>query len=158
MRTAITIFLALAASAVAAPKTDFTDSDRKAVIQVMDEYVNAWLAGDEERVMRVMSDDAVLIPHHGLQPVAGAKAIRAWWWPPDSPATTINKFTMQHAEIGGSGSIAYVRGTQELEWTTGTKTQRNRGNHLTLLRRGRDGRWRITHQMWGDPPNETVRR
>ena len=158
MRKGIALTLLVALGAFGSPNADFTDSDRKAVVQVLDEYVNAWLAGDAERVMRVMSDDAVLMPHHGLQPVVGAKAIRAWWWPPDSPKTTIDKFAMHHVEIGGSGSIAYVRGTQELEWTTGTKTQRNRGNHLTLLRKGNDGRWRITHQMWGDPPNETVAR
>lgn len=128
-----------------------TADDRKAIEAVLDEYVAVWLAGDADRVMRTLTPDAVLIPHHGLAPVSGEKAIRAWWWPPDAPVTTIDRFEMTHVEIGGSGSFAFARGTQALEWTTGDKRSSNRGNHLTLLRKGPDGRWRITHQMWGDP-------
>jgi uncharacterized protein (TIGR02246 family) len=103
--------------------------------------------------MRTFTDDAVLIPHHGLAPVAGGKAIRAWWWPANAPKTTIEKFEMTHVEIGGSCATAFARGTQALEWTTGTKRASNRGNHLTLLRKDARGQWRITHQMWGDPAN-----
>jgi uncharacterized protein (TIGR02246 family) len=131
-------------------------SDREAVTRVYDQYVAAWLAGDADAVMRLLSDDAVLIPHHGLAPVVGASAIRKWWWPPDSPPMTINVFTVTYDQVGGSGQMAFVRGTQKLEWTTGTKRSRNRGNHLTLFRKEPDGRWLITHQMWGDPANETV--
>ena len=130
-----------------------TPSDHREIEKVLDAYVAAWLAGDAEAVMRTLTPDAVLIPHHGLAPVSGEKAIRAWWWPKDAPATTIHRFEMKHVEIGGSGSFAFVRGTQALEWTTGTKRASNRGNHLTLMRKGEDGRWRISHQMWGDPAN-----
>jgi uncharacterized protein (TIGR02246 family) len=127
--------------------------DRAAVEAVLDEYVAAWLAGDANRVMRTLTADATLIPHHGLPPVSGEKAIRAWWWPAGAPVTTIDRFEMTHVEIGGSGTVAFARGTQALEWTTGSKRASNRGNHLTLLRKDADGRWRITHQMWGDPAN-----
>jgi uncharacterized protein (TIGR02246 family) len=130
-----------------------TAADRRNVEAVLSEYVAAWLAGDAERVMRTLAPDAVLIPHHGLPTVIGEKAIRAFWWPPDAPATRIDRFELTHAEIGGDGSFAFARGTQALEWTTGAKKSRNRGNHMTLLRKGADGRWRITHQMWGDPAN-----
>lgn len=133
------------------PNEGLSASDRDAVTHVVDEYVAAWLAGDPERVMATLSADAVLIPHHGLPPVSGADAIRKWWWPAGAPPTTIERFEMTHAEIGGSGSFAFIRGPQSLQWTTGSKRSSNRGNHLTLLRKGPDGRWRITHQMWGDP-------
>lgn len=128
-------------------------ADRRAIEAVLDEYVAAWLAGDAERVLRTLTPDAVLIPHHGLPPVVGDKAIRAFWWPPKAPPTTIDRFELKHAEIGGDGSFAFARGTQTLEWTTGAKKSSTRGNHMTLLRRGPDGRWRISHQMWGDPAN-----
>jgi len=130
-----------------------SSADRAAITGVLDEYVAAWLAGDAERVMRLLSDDSVLIPHHGLDPVVGAKAIRAWWWPPNAPVTTIHRFELKHDEVGGAGGFAFVRGRQSLDWTTGTKPGRANGNQLTLLRKGADGKWKITHQMWGDPPN-----
>ena len=114
------LLLFLSTSAVA---TDLSSSDRAAVKRVYDRYVAAWLAGDADAVMKLLSDDAVLIPHHGLPPVVGAADIRKWWWPPNSPPTTINVFTVTHDQVGGSGRMAFVRGTQKLEWTTGSVDQ-----------------------------------
>ena len=152
MKTLIVVS-ALLAAAIPAAASDITPADRKQIEHVLDEYVAAWLAGDSERVMATLTADAVLIPHHGLAPVSGSKAIRAWWWPAGAKPTTIHRFKLEHAEIEGSGSIAFARGTQALEWSTGDKRTAMRGNHLTLLRKGNDGTWRISHQMWGDPPN-----
>jgi len=152
MKTFILISVLLVAMPVAAG--NFTAADEKQIAAVLDEYVAAWLAGDAERVMATLTADAVLIPHHGLAPVAGSDAIRKWWWPAGAPTTTIHRFELKHAEIDGSGTLAFARGTQALEWTTGQKPRTSmRGNHLTLLRKGADGKWRISHQMWGDPPN-----
>lgn len=151
MKTLILTSLLLAAMPLRAG--DITPADYKQIEQVLNEYVAAWLAGDSDRVMATLTTDAVLIPHHGLKPVAGSKAIRAWWWPAGAKPTIIHRFELEHAEIGGSGSVAFARGTQALEWTTGDKRSSARGNHLTLLRKGSDGAWRISHQMWGDPPN-----
>jgi len=154
MKRILFFVLMFVAGSLHASEEGLTAADRKAITGVLDDYVAAWLAGDAERVMRLLSDDSVLIPHHGLEPVVGAKAIRAWWWPPDAKVTTIHRFVLRHDEIGGAGGWAFVRGRQSLEWTTGTKPGRANGNQLTLLRKSVDGEWRITHQMWGDPPNE----
>jgi uncharacterized protein (TIGR02246 family) len=152
----IALAFILSLTATTASAETLTAADRQAVRKVVDEYVAAWLDGDAERVMRTLAPDAVLIPHHGLSPVEGEKAIRAWWWPAKAPATTIEKFEMTPVEIGGGGTFAFVRGTQSLQWTTGGKRSSNRGNQLTLLRKEADGRWRITHQMWGDPEKESA--
>ena len=128
----------------------------EAVRKVLQEYVAAWLAGDAECVMGLFATDAALVPHHGLSPVVGAEAIRAWWWPKDSPPTTIDEFTLTHQHIEVSANMAFARSTQSLAWTTGGKRFRNRGNAVTILRRERDGRWRIVLQMWGDPPNQRL--
>lgn len=149
----IAIILPVVASGDCKP---LAEAERSAIEQVLDTYVAEWLEGDPNGVMATIASDAVLIPHHGLAPVIGEKAIRAWWWPVGAPKTTIHSFVMTHEQIGGSQCFAFARGTQSLEWTTGDKRSRNRGNHLTLLRKEK-GQWRITHQMWGDPPNETVR-
>jgi ketosteroid isomerase-like protein len=60
-------------------------------------------------------------------------------------------------EVGGFGGLAYVRGRFSLAWTQeepGGKlaTFSNAGNFLSLLRRQADGSWRISRQIWDDPP------
>jgi uncharacterized protein (TIGR02246 family) len=152
MRTAFCLVAILFAACASAD--DLSGADREAIVRVYDSYVSAWLKGDAEGVMKLFADDAVLIPHHGLAPVVGARDIRKWWWPPNAPTTTIDVFKVTHDQIGGSGRMAFIRGRQVLEWTTNGKKSSNRGNHLTLLRKTADGNWRITHQMWGDPPNQ----
>lgn len=126
---------------------------------VVREYETAWLANDEEGVMRLFSEDAVLLPHHGVEPQVGKKAARAFWFPKTGPPTAVTELSHTIDEIGGSGDIAYLRAHSRVAWTSGAgadaKKSGNAGTLLVLLRRQPDGSWRISHQMWDDPPNQT---
>ena len=125
--------------------------DVAAVSQANQAYVDAWLANDPERVMGTLSDDAVLIPHHGVDPVIGSRAIREFWFPPDSPPTEVSHMVNTITEILGSGDLAVVWGRSELEFTYDGATYKNEGNYLAVLKRGDDGRWRIARRIWNDP-------
>lgn len=131
--------------------------DEAKIRGVIRDYERAWLANDEEGVMRLFTDDAVLLPHHGVEPRVGKKAARAFWFPKGGPPTTVTELTHTIDEIGGSGDLAYLRGHSRVAWTTGTgadaKKSGNAGTLLVLLRRQPDGSWRISRQMWDDPPN-----
>jgi ketosteroid isomerase-like protein len=65
-------------------------------------------------------------------------------------------------QVGGSCDLAYARGHSRVAWTTGkgaeAKKSSNAGTNLTLLRRQADGTWRISHQMWDDPPPQPAGR
>ena len=119
------------------------------------QYIDAWIAGDRERVMDTLTVDAVLIPHHGVRTRQGHPEIRQFWWPADAPPSTIDAFSRQTVEIGGRSGLAYARGRFHLEysWNDGAATHHvvNDGNDLMILREELDGRWRISHHMWGDP-------
>lgn len=134
-----------------------TASDREAVRQLHEAYRIAWLANDEAAVRKTFTNDAVLLPPHALEPVVGMEAIKRFWWPQDGPPTTITRFEAAYDEIGGCGTIAYARGRSEVEWTVedhGKSTKfHNTGRFLTLFRKLPDGAWKISHQMWDDPPN-----
>jgi uncharacterized protein (TIGR02246 family) len=114
----------------------------------------AWLANDAEAVMATLTEDAVLLPHHGVAPVVGAEAIRRFWFPPDSPPAKVTHMVNSVTEVDGSGDMAIVWGLAELEFTYEGKTYRNNGNYLSVLRRGDDGRWRIARRIWNDPMPE----
>jgi len=76
----------------ASAKECLLEADREAVRGVHDAYRAAWLANDGEAVRRNFTEDAVLLPHHGLAPVEGMAAIKQFWWPADAKLTTITRF------------------------------------------------------------------
>ncbi|MGH9704655.1 MAG: YybH family protein [Candidatus Acidiferrales bacterium] len=132
--------------------------DAAAIRAVLERYRTAWLSNDASGVRGAFTNDAVLIPHHGLLPIVGMAAINEFWWPASSTKTTITKFTQTTDEIGGQGSFAYVRGRSEVAWTqedsNGMQKWRTGGNYLALLAKQSDRHWRITHLIWDDPPNQ----
>ena len=141
----------------ASAKECLLETDRDAIRDVHEAYRTAWLANDGEAVRRNFTEDAVLLPHHGLAPVEGMAAIRQFWWPADAKLTTIIRFEASYDEIGGCGTIGFVRGHSDVEWTVTENGKRekfsNSGTFLTLMRKLPNGAWKITHQMWDDPPN-----
>jgi uncharacterized protein (TIGR02246 family) len=148
----------LVGSANAAP---LSSADKEAVQVVNDAYRKAWLANDGEGVRRLFTDDAVLLPHHGIDPVKGMHAICDFWWPADAPPTTVTRLEMTTQEIGGQGDLAYTWGQAVVAWTNGNgggpRSFSDRGTYLSILRRQPGGGWKITHHMWDDPPIRTAR-
>lgn len=122
---------------------------------VNEAYRAAWLAGDSAGVLRLFAPDAVLLPHHGDPPVVGLDAIRAFWWPPDSPPTTIRSLdiTTDGAAVNGNQGTLWGRFSLAFSFESAGKLQslRNAGTYLMVLRRDETGEWRITHRMWDDP-------
>ena len=149
------------AAALATPESSppLSPDDRERLRAMSQAYCAAWLGNDEAAVLALFTKDAVLLPHHGLEPVVGEDAIRAFWFPKGGPPTRVTRLTQTVDEVGGSGDFAYLRGHSAVSWVAGTgdgaKTASNAGTFLNILRRQPDGSWRITHQMWDDPPNQT---
>ena len=136
-----------------------SEADVEALRAVHDAYRRAWLANDAEGVMRLFAPEAVLLPHHGLPPVVGTEEIRAFWFAP-GPTTTITRLDLVLDGISVRADTGVVRGRSQVEWTVAksdaTEQWRNAGTFLTVLRRGPDGAWQITHHIWDDPPNQRL--
>jgi len=131
------------------------DRERARLTAVNEAYRAAWLAGDSAAVLRLFAPAAVLLPHHGDSAVVGLDAIRAFWWPPDAPATTVTALdlTTDGAEIDGDQGVLWGRFALSfsVQMEGGVQSMRNAGTYLMVLRRGTDDQWRITHRMWDDP-------
>jgi uncharacterized protein (TIGR02246 family) len=136
----------------------FAAKDQTAIQALLEQFRNGWLTGNSDAVRSTFTRDAVLMPHHGVPPVVGMPAINEFWWPANSPKTTITGFTQTLDEIGGNGSIGYVRGRSEVAWNieTGKDTEnwRTGGNFMAVVRKQADGKWLISHLIWDDPPNQ----
>jgi len=135
-------------------------ADTELIKSVLEKYRTAWLANDADGVRATFTKDAVLMPHHGLNPVVGMTAINEFWWPATTARTTILKFVRTIDEVGGNASLAYVRGRSELAWKMedGGKTEswRTAGTYMAVLKRQTDARWLISHLVWDDPPNQRI--
>ena len=99
--------------------------------------------------MATLLDDAVVVPS-GMAPLAGHDAIRQWWFPPDSPPTLVQRYDLDQDEIGGSGSLAFVRGSFTLAFEYDGAAYESEGTYFSILRRNASGDWRISHRTWND--------
>lgn len=148
----LVVLLALTSALAAAP-IGLNRADEEKVRAANTAYVAAWLKNDPNAVLATFWPDAVLIPQ-GLPQIRGIDAMKAFWFPPAGPRTTIHSFNFTADEVGGSGDIAYARGTFRFEYSVSGAQNwlHNSGNYLMLFRRDTAGTWRISHRMWGDSP------
>jgi uncharacterized protein (TIGR02246 family) len=150
MRTSVAFFAAFLSTAVTAIAAGLSAADTAAVRAVTQEYRDAWLANDPERVMATLTSDAVLLPS-GLSPIVGDTSIRRFWWPETAPATRVTAMELQIQEIDGRDDLAIVRGLGTLTFTTGTSPSTSiQSTFVNVVRRRSDGRWLIARRMWSD--------
>ncbi len=129
----------------------FTANDEAAVRALCQQYNAFWLAGDSASgILDLYAPDAVLIPHHGEDPIAGKENIRLFWFNPDFPPTRVLKMENTIVEAGGSGDMAFVRGVGYLEYEFQNQRYSNQGNFLQIFKRGPNG-WKIFRHIWNDP-------
>ena len=114
-------------------------------------YATAWLTNDPARVMATLTEDALIMPS-SLPSIRGAGDIHAFWWPEDSPSTTVTEFDLVQHETGGDGALAFVRGSFMLRFQYDGNEFSGVGDYLSLMRCLPDGSWRISHRMWNDLP------
>ena len=154
---ALTLWLVFVLVSVQGESRKLSAADVAKVRAVSEAYAAAWLRNDPQAVLKIFSDDAVLIPQGG-RPVEGIEAIKNFWWPAGGPLTTIKSFSVTTDEVGGEGEVAYVRGTYQFSFSYEDKGKTteltNTGNYMMILRRQPDGSWRVTHRMWGDLPRK----
>jgi uncharacterized protein (TIGR02246 family) len=138
-----------------APRARDLDAELDRLRAVNHAYRAAWLAGDSAAVLRLFAPDAVLLPHHGDPAIVGVDAIRAFWWPPSAPPTTITALDITTEGADVQGDFGTLWGRFHLAFSFETEGKRrsvsNAGTYLMVLRRQPDGEWRITHRMWDDP-------
>ena len=101
------------------------------------------------------------IPGSGMVFQDNPSAPRFADWRSRSPwrsAASSRKFSPKSSySLSRTGTTSFVRGRSHVEWTVveNAKPEKfsNSGTFLTLMRKLPNGIWKMTHQMWDDPPN-----
>ena len=150
-KTFLIVGIAYAASTFTAMAQDVDAADLNAMRSAAKSYADAWLTNDADTVMARFVDEPVLSPS-GLPYVEGREAARAFWFSPMSPPTRVTDFELFESESSASGNLGYVRGTFRLVFEYDGESFENQGKYVTILRKGADGTWRISHHIWDDLP------
>ena len=131
--------------------TPISAADHKALRALSDRFVAGWLANDRRAVMGDIAPEAVFIPHDGVKPKVGYKAIDAFWFPNGKAVGKVAAFKHNISAIDGSGDRAVFYGRSDLTWQDNKQRYHWIGNFLFSARKER-GRWLVTHMMSSDEP------
>jgi uncharacterized protein (TIGR02246 family) len=115
--------------------------DERAIRELVKSWMEASMAGDVETVLGLMSDDVVfMVPGHepfGKDAFAAAS---------EQMRGVRMDGTSEIRELEVLGEWAYIRNYLEVITTpsNGGRPVRRSGYTLSILRKGADGRWRLT--------------
>ena len=108
----------------------------------------AIIAGDTERYVALLADDAVLMPPNG-PPIVGKSAIRSWNQEM-SKRFRIQKYAPVDQEIIQAGDWAFRRAT--FDWSlvpvAGGQPIQDSGKFIIIYKRQVDGSWRVARDIW----------
>jgi len=116
------------------------------VSEMGDEFAASLNARDVSRATSLYAEDAVLLPPNG-ELIRGLAAIEACW--KQLLAQGLSEIRSRSLASGFSGDLGFETGEFELTIRVpGGPIVQDRGKYLNVLRRGADGRWRTTFDMW----------
>lgn len=132
---------------------ELTNPEALKIRQVHDDYVNGWLQADEEKVMGLLAEGAMIQPNK-MTPIEGKPEIRKFWFPNDSSKTTINEFQTKIISLNVFDTLAVATHTSLLDWTyekdTVTFGMIQKGINTTVYIKQVDSSWKIWRSMWTD--------
>ncbi|MGI9039357.1 MAG: YybH family protein [Gemmatimonadota bacterium] len=108
----------------------------------------AFEAGDTTALGELYTTDALLLAPNDT--VRGRAAIRRWFAPREGRNPFDHTLTADALEVRGDVAIDRGWWTQEFRREDGT-TNGSSGVYLVIWRRGSDGRWRMSYDMWHAP-------
>ena len=136
-----------------AASQELSDADVQAIRATLEDYRQAWLEGDAERVMSHVSDSIVLfVPGASASTIAGKSALRAFWFPAQDTVYPIRKYEITDQQVYGGGSIAIAQGRSRLSWEmvvndSVLSASTSHSEFMTTLRK-EGGQWKLFRQMY----------
>jgi ketosteroid isomerase-like protein len=124
------------------------EADIQALDELQSQVDSAIIAGNTERYIALITDDAVLMPPNGPA-VSGKEAIRTWNQNM-SRQFRIQAYNSSDDEIVVAGDWAFRRAS--VDWTVaataGGDPIRDLGKYIIMYRRQHDGSWKVARDIW----------
>ena len=116
--------------------------DRAAIQQLGQDWVEAVHHGDVDRLLDLVTDDAVFMPHNAPS-IVGRVAVEQAYRAVFAAFEVDQTFAPEEIQVGGGW--AFVRGTDAIEMKprAGGDPVVVRGRGISILRRVEDGSWKF---------------
>ncbi|MBL7825400.1 MAG: DUF4440 domain-containing protein [Saprospiraceae bacterium] len=132
---------------------DLKAKEDKAIRTIQQQYVDAWLKGDEIGVLSLFEPAARITPS-GMAPIDSLVNIGAFWFPKDGSTTTIHAFENEILSLEFDGDMAFTAQKTKLDWSYQKGALKmdkvQKGFAHTVYRRQSNGAWKIWRQTWTD--------
>ena len=122
-------------------------SVRQAIELSRQDYINAMKRSDAAGLAQHFAEDAILLPQ-GSGSVRGRAAIEQWFqrW---LPSTQVLEFDVVAEELRLTGNVAYEVGRHRMIYQMqGSHLVNEEGKFLMVYEKDRQGRWRISRDMF----------
>ena len=118
------------------------ERDRAAIRQLGQDWVDAVHHGDVDRLLDLVTDDVVFLPHNAPS-IVGRAAVEQSYRAVFAAFEVEQTFAPEEIQVGGDW--AFVRGTDaiELKPRAGGDPIVVRGRGISILRRVEDGSWKF---------------
>ena len=156
MRPMLLAAVALTAAACQPKPVGFAEADRAAIQKATDEAMAAFNATPPDfkaHAAKYYTEDAVFMPPN-MAELKGATNIGSWM--ASYPSVAKTKFTI--VDLDGSGDIAYVHGTYEMDVTPpgATVAMHDKGKYLEVWHKQADASWKVVRDMFNSDLPVTV--
>jgi len=128
-----------------------SETEGRAIREVWEHYRTAWLRGDRTAVLALFEDEARITPD-GLLPIASKAGIQNYWFPQDNSETHLHAFDLEVLSVHVEQDMAFSSQKTFLDWTYlkagKTMASSQEGLATAILRRQKDGSWKIWRLQW----------
>ena len=134
------------------PQKTLSEKDTEAIRQIEESFSEAWLKNDEQGVLSLFWDDAMLYPN-GRDAVRGTAGIKKVWFTPSERITILSQYDTTLEEIYGRKNLAFAVGSNEIVWTSKNKDESDSRRfaatrHFMAIYEKRDKKWKILRRHW----------
>ncbi len=130
-----------------------TKSDIEDIRLTMQQYREAWKAGDSANVLSRVCDDIILyMPNKTGKPKIGKDSVTAFWFPPSDVSYPIDAYEITDEKIEGSGNLCVYTGVSKLRWhmmkgNVHSDTTTSVSEFLNVLKKVND-EWKLYRVMY----------
>lgn len=139
--------------ACSSPAGELSQVEKNAIDAVLADFRQAWLDGDNQRVMEHLSGDFTLfVPGSSASTLVGKERVRRYWFPPGDTTYRITKYEIDGARTQGSGIYAIAQGISRLGWDMVVadsvhSTSSSVTEFVSVLKR-EEGQWKLYRQIF----------
>ena len=124
------------------------DKNAKALVKVDEDWSNAAVKKDVDRVASFYAEDAIAYPPNAPVAIGRPAAKKVWASYFADPTFSISWKTV-NAGVSKGGDLGFTAGTYEAAFKgPDGKMVSEKGKYLTTWKKDKDGKWKASHDIW----------